>query len=150
MTDWLNRYKPTANVRVHLLVAASVWTIVGSLLAFFGIRWLVADGRGLILALMPVAVVVGLAKGHYVLPLTSTRVTDRIQARGDGRCIGSFLSVRMWLLVAMMVLLGRLLRSGLLPHSVVGLIYLAIGTALLFGSLRVWRLWAGYEDTAGV
>ena len=147
MNEWLDRFKPAATARTHLMVAASVWTLVGSLLAFFGIRWLLADGRGYAFALAPVAVVVGLAKGHYVLPRTSTRVTDRIRVRGDGRCIGGFLSVRMWLLVAGMVLLGRLLRGGLLPLGVVGLVYLAIGTALVFGSRRAWRLWADYEDS---
>ena len=65
----------------------------------------------------------------------------RIASRGDGRCIGGFLSARSWLLVALMSGAGRLLRGGLLPLPVAGTLYVAIGTGLLFSSRIAWLRW---------
>lgn len=86
-------------------------------------------------------VVAGLLKGRFVLDRTAGRITDRIAARGDGHCAGGFLSWRSWLLVALMSGAGRLLRSGLVSHAVVGPLYTAIGTGLLFSSRTAWKRW---------
>jgi uncharacterized membrane protein YhaH (DUF805 family) len=138
----LERWKPRAAGRTQLLLAGALWSIVGALLLFFGARWTFEafDGRS---GWLPtgLAVVVGLLKGRFVLDRTARRVTDRIASRGDGRCAGGFLSWRSWLLVALMSAVGRLLRGGLLSHAVVGPLYTAIGTGLLFSSRTAWRRW---------
>jgi hypothetical protein len=36
---------------------------------------------------------------------------------------------------------GYLLRHGLLPRTVVGLVYVAVGAALLLASRRLWQAW---------
>jgi len=138
----LERWKPRAAGRTQLLLAGALWTVVGALLLFFGARWtLEAFGeRGGLLA-VGIGIGVGLLKGRFVLDRTARRITERIAARGDGRCIGGFLSWRSWLLVALMSGAGRLLRSGLLSHAVVGPLYTAIGAALLFSSRTAWRRW---------
>ena len=55
----------------------------------------------------------------------------RIERRGDGRCIGGFLSLRTWALVALMMVAGRTLRHSFVPAVIIGLAYAAVGTALL-------------------
>jgi len=136
------RWKPRAAGRTQLLLAGALWSIVGSLLLFFGARWTVgALGAGAGALALAAGVAVGLLKGRFVLDRTARRVADRIAARGDGRCAGGFLSWRSWLLVALMSVAGRLLRGGLLPHGVVGPLYAAIGTGLLFSSRIAWRRW---------
>lgn len=137
----LERWKPRASGRTHLLLAAALWTCVGSALLFFGSRWtLLALGPwgGAVLALATLA---GLAKGRLVLDRAAARIADRIAARGDGRCLGGFLSLRSWLLVALMSGAGRLLRGGLLPHGVVGPLYAAVGAGLLYSSRVAWLRW---------
>jgi len=138
----LERWKPRAAGRTQLLLAGALWTIVGAALLFFGARWTLAayDGRAGLLA-VGLGVGIGLLKGRFVLDRTARRVTDRIAARGDGRCAGGFLSWRSWLLVALMSGAGRVLRSGLLSHAVVGPLYAAIGAGLLFSSRIAWQRW---------
>lgn len=138
----LERWKPRAAGRTQLLLAGTLWTIVGALLLGFGARWtLEAFGHrtgGLAVAL---GVVAGLLKGRFVLDRAADRITNRIALRGDGRCAGGFLSWRSWLFVALMSGTGRLLRSGLLSHAVVGPLYTAIGIGLLFSSRIAWKRW---------
>jgi hypothetical protein len=125
-----------------MLLAAALWSCVGTALLAAGARWSLraAGPRGGLL-LIVLGVAVGLLKGRFVLDRAATRIADRIAARGDGRCAGGFLSARSWLLVALMSTAGRLLRRGPVPLAIVGTLYVAIGTGLLFSSRVAWLRW---------
>ena len=138
----LERWKPRAAGRTQLLLAGALWTAVGALLLGFGALWTIeAFGSRAGALAAALGVLAGLLKGRFVLDRAAARITERIAARGDGRCAGGFLSWRSWLLVALMSGAGRLLRGGLLPHAVVGPLYTAIGAGLLFSSRIAWRRW---------
>ena len=134
------RLKPAAPASVHLLLAGVMWTVVGALLVYFGSRWVLESWPG------PggwagavVAVAVGWAKSRWVLDRSAGRIADRIVARGDGRCLGGFLSWKTWGLVALMSGGGRLLRATVGAGGPVGLLYLAVGAALFRSSRTFWR-----------
>lgn len=136
------RWKPRAAGRTQLLLAGTLWALVGGLLLGFGSRWsLEALGVRAGGAAVALGVAVGLLKARFILDRTARRIADRIAARGDGRCAGGFLSWRSWLLVALMSGAGRLLRDGLVSPAVVGPLYAAIGTGLLVSSRIAWRRW---------
>ena len=141
MTSWLETYKPSASSRVQLWLAAAMWSFVGTGLFSVGGYWLLtpAEVKGWIIML--VAVVLGTGKSLLVLDRTANRNVDRIKLRGEGRCVGGFLSPQIWVLVLGMMLLGRLLRTIGLPRPLLGLIYAAVGTGLLFSSRIIWRAW---------
>jgi len=134
--------KPAASARLQILLAASLWTIVGCCLAGFGSKWLIEAGLPW---LIPVAIVPGLAKAIFVLEKTAMKGVARIKERGDGRCIGGFLSIKSWLLVLLMMAGGRLLRAGWLPMSLLGFVYVTVGVALVVGSRKPWLSWYRYE-----
>jgi hypothetical protein len=139
----LERWKPRASFRLQLLLAASLWSVVGTLLLFFGSRWILGDhGTGGRVLLILGAVSLGLMKGRFILDGTARRLTTRILERGDDRCLGGFLSWRSWLLVVVMSGSGRILRSVLLSPVIVGVLYAAIGAWLLFSSRIAWRRWS--------
>jgi hypothetical protein len=129
-----------------VFLAAAMWTAVGGGLLFSGARWITGDrltfdGTGLLLA----GVAAGLVKSRLVLDRTAAKILSRIASRGEGRCLGGFLSLRSWLLVLGMILLGRVLRGGVLPTPAVGVLYVAIGTGLIASSRIAWRSWFGGE-----
>lgn len=136
--SWL-RLRPPA--RGHLLIAAGLWTVVGCVLSYVGVRWVLGASAAYWLWLLPVALVAGLMKGRIVLGRAAARTVARIRARGDGRFIAGVFSPGSWVLVLVMMVTGRVLRSGVLPREAVGLIYSGIGTALLVGSRQVWSAW---------
>jgi len=136
----LERWKPRAPVPAQLALAAGLWTVVGSLLLLFGARWtLAAAGPPRGTALLALGIAVGILKGRFVLDRTARRIADRIVERGDGRCAGGFLSWRSWLLVAAMSAAGRFLRGVLVPPVVLGPVYAAVGSGLLWSSRIAWR-----------
>lgn len=141
MADRLNAYKPAASARVHLLLAALMWTVVGALLLFFGVRWVLTSQTAHAAWLLAVAAAAGVLKAELVLRRAARRTIERIRARGDGRCVGGFLSWQTWAFVGVMAAAGRLLRGGPAPRIIVGVIYAAVGTALLLSVRRLWHAW---------
>lgn len=141
MYDRLKAYKPAASARTHLLLAAFMWSVVGTLLLLFGLRWAIGAALPYGGVLLACALFAGLLKGHFILRRAARRTIARIESRGDGRCIGGFLSAPTWGFVVLMMLLGYWLRHGLLPRAIVGLVYVAVGVALASASRRLWGAW---------
>jgi len=87
------------------------------------------------------ATLVGLLKAKFVLQRAARRAIERIRDRGDGKCIGGFFSVRTWAFVVLMAGAGRVLRTGLLPPTILAFICAAVGVALLAAAIWFWRAW---------
>ncbi len=133
------RLKPAAPAQVHLALAAALWSVVGVALAVAGTWWTVAARPSALPLVIAAAVVAGVVKAVVAMVPVARRTTARIRARGDGRCLGGFLSPGSWALVAAMAVGGRLLRASGVPPAVYGCLYLAVGVALALGSLHLWR-----------
>jgi hypothetical protein len=73
--------------------------------------------------------------------------TARIIARGDGHCLGGFLAPKTWLLVAVMMGSGILLRRSGVPRPILGVLYTAVGTGLLIGGRQLWKAWRETPET---
>jgi hypothetical protein len=76
-----------------------------------------------------------------VLSRTARRAAARIARRGDGTCLGGFLSWQSWLFVLGMMAAGAALRRSALPRTALGVVYVAVGIALLWGSRVFWAAW---------
>jgi hypothetical protein len=141
MSPSIARLKPAASQGVQALLAACAWTIVGLALAGLGLRWSLTADDPASMSLMLIAIAVGAAKAILILRPAARRVLNRLILRGDDTCLGGFFSWRTWLLVAAMMVAGRLLRLSSMPEQYTGVIYLAIGTGLLLASLYLWAGW---------
>ena len=116
-----------------------MWSTVGSVLLLVGGWWAFHPPEAwLALPLLP-AIALGLFKSRLVLDRAADRIARRILDRGDGRCIGGFLSPASWLLVVLMAGGGRLLRSGPIPRFWIGLLYAGVGAGLFRSSLVFWK-----------
>lgn len=133
------RLKPAAKARTHLLAAAGLWTLVGLGLSILGYIWCFAVRLPWPFVLAALGIVAGSLKGRFVLRRLAEKNAARVIRRGDGHCLGGFLSIKTWILVAVMMASGILLRRSGVPHAILGVLYSAIGTALLAGSIPLWQ-----------
>jgi len=83
----------------------------------------------------------GVLKGRLVLERAARKAAARIAVRGDGRCLGGFLSWQTWLFVLAMMGMGVALRHSDVPRALLGVVYTAVGGALLWGSRTFWVAW---------
>jgi uncharacterized membrane protein YqgA involved in biofilm formation len=152
MQEWLDTHKPAASRRTHLLLAASMWTIVGTALLVFGTKcmWQSPASRWLVAILLASAVFGGILKARLVLNRAADKIGARICERGDGYCAGGFLSPVNWGLVLVMMTAGRLFRAAPISIAIVGFVYATIGTALLLASRRLWCAWRKSAETAPI
>jgi len=136
------RLTPKASGRTHLLAAGLLWSLVGLGLFCAGVIWMArAESSWFVPVLLAAAVVTGVAKARFVLDRRAREIVRRIEERGDGRCLGGFLSWKSWLAVAAMAALGQVFRASSLPALVRGAICLAVGLALLIASRLAWMAW---------
>lgn len=138
MSNFLSRCKPGVPIRIHLLVAALVWTLVGFFLMTNGYLLLALAGRAWLV--FP-ALLLGTGKAWWIMDRMARKNCDRLVAMQDGACLGSVYSFKTWGLVVLMIVLGRFLRRSLLPAEVVGTLYMAIGWALFWASRLQWLRW---------
>ncbi len=135
--SWLARLKPGASTGTNLLVAALMWSFIGFYLMVRG--YLLAPplpGMFLLLALG-----LGTMKALWLIERAARKNIARIVARPDGMCLGGVYSWGMWGMVVCMMAGGRLLRNSAVPPLAVGVIYVAVGWALLLSSRLIWREW---------
>jgi hypothetical protein len=134
----LARFKPGVQRTTHLQVAAVLWSCAGLLLLSRGVEWLrVAD---LVLLAVP-AILLGFGKSRYILDRTARKGVERILALKDGTCLGAVYSKWTWLLVLAMMAMGIVLRNSDLPRTLLAVVYVTVGWALLFSSRVAWYAW---------
>ena len=134
----LQRYKPGVSIRTHLLLGALIWTIVGFFLLTNGFVLVLIESHlwyGL------TGLLLGTAKAFFILDRMARKNIKRIKEFEDKVCFGSVYSLKTWFMVAAMIALGRFLRTTVLPGEVVGLIYTAVGWALMLSSRLMWIEW---------
>ncbi len=145
MSSWLETYKPVASSRLQLLLAGLMWSLVGVGLICVGTYWILSTSSH-IMGLLAISLCIGLAKSLLILDRVASRIVKRIALRGEGRCIVSFYSLRVWAIVIIMMLMGRILRGAGISYSLLGLIYAAVGTSLLMSSRSIWLAWKDHPQ----
>ena len=134
----LLRYKPGVPIRTHLFLAALIWSVVGFFLLINGFVLISLQNH---LWYAVVGLMLGTAKTFFILDRVAQKNVKRIKEFEDKVCIGSVYSWKTWIMVATMIVLGRFLRTTVLSGEVVGLIYTAVGWALMLASRLMWLEW---------
>lgn len=134
----LLRCKPGVSVRTHLFLAGLIWSVVGFFLLTNGMIFILHGEK---IWLAAVGFVLGTVKTFYVLDRVARKNITRIKEFEEKVCIGSVYSWKTWLLVAAMIGLGRFLRTTVLPAEIIGLLYTAVGWALMLASRLMWQEW---------
>ncbi len=130
----------------HLWIAASIWTIVGAgLLTMGGVFWFhfpyLGDLDAEHIAIGSAALSVGLLKGKFVLDKTASRVienTINLQEPNPFKSIFQMFGGKTIALIASMMGVGVILRAAGVSFEIRGLIYLAVGTGLLWSCRQYW------------
>lgn len=132
--------------RTHLLIAACLWTLVGAGLLTMGlVFWFHFPYLGFLdrphLLGGALALGVGLVKGKLILDRTAGRVIERVDTLAEpnpAKSIFQMFGAKTIALILAMMGIGIVLRVAGVSFEVRGLIYLAVGGALLWSCRRYW------------
>jgi hypothetical protein len=88
-----------------------------------------------------IALTIGLLKGKFVLDKTAGRIIDRVDTLEEPnpfKSVFQMFGLKIILLIGLMMTFGVGLRAAGVSYEIRGLVYLAIGAALLWSCRRYW------------
>ncbi len=138
MPKKISRFKPGVPTKFHLLLAAMLWTLIGTLLMVRGLRWSIDVGA---LWSVGIGLILGWCKSYFILDKVARKGVTRILQFSDGTCVGAVYSIKTWILVVCMMLSGYILRHSTIPRSVMIILYIMVGSGLIVSSRHAWLAW---------
>jgi hypothetical protein len=133
--------EPAASRRTLIFSAAITWGLVGTFLSLRAVVWF-KPPRPAALGLALLALGLGFLKGRFVFSGLARRNIRRIRDLSPHKqkiCLFAFQAVQSYVIIIGMMTLGLLLRHSPLPRSDLAVLYLAIGSALIYASFQYWR-----------
>ena len=137
----MNLPEPAVRRSTLIRSAALVWAAVGIYLSARAVIWFRAAARPT-LPLALLALLLGFIKGQFIFARLARRNIERIgelSPHKDKICIFAFQAYASYAIIAGMMALGIALRHSSLDRVILAVIYLAIGSALVYGSGPYWR-----------
>jgi len=130
--------KPAVDKKILLFISFLVWVAVGvMLLGHVYAWWWAAQTSG---AFMMGGVGAALMIHHFGFLRVVDKNLGRILPMEGKRCVFSFMAWKSYLIVAVMVTMGSLLRHSPIPKSYLSVLYVGIGLSLILSSIRYLRL----------
>jgi len=139
--NWLRtvikKYNPAVKKEYLLLPAGFIWLGVGIMLCTMAIGWLQSAAHPVVFA------AAGISAGTLISLFGFGKIAgkniERIEALPGERCFFSFITLRSYLLVLVMISFGIALRHSSLPRTFLSVIYIGIGVALGISSIRYFK-----------
>ena len=134
----IKKYNPAVKKEYLLLPAGFIWLGVGMMLCTLALGWLQSA------AVHPIVfAAAGIAAGIFISIFGFSRVArkniERIETLPGERCFFSFMTLKSYLLVLVMMSFGIALRHSSLPREFLSVIYNGIGVALVVSSISYFR-----------
>lgn len=104
------------------------------------------NAENAVIVLIAIGMMIGYAKGRYVLGKSAVRGVERILSFPNPTSLANIYSTKYYLLLGAMIGLGMSMKYLGLPKDVRGLVDVAIGAALINGAMIYFRL--AIEKTA--
>jgi len=155
----------------HLLIISGlIWLSVGSSLLMMGLNFLLSGTKAdrltgsypmldsmapyfgnleqAALVIVAIGLVIGFFKGKFVLGKSAKRGIERIHSFPNPTALSNIYSAKYYILLGLMVGLGMSIKYLGVPTDVRGLVDVAIGSALINGSMFYFRACATTCQTA--
>jgi hypothetical protein len=143
MVYHIKNLRPAVGKPALLFLAAGMWIGVGIMLLTWAYLWLhPAEVHGTV-ARVAVGVAAALVIHHFGFLKIVDRNLARILPMKDKRCLFAFMGWKSYLNVAVMIIVGNLLRHSPVPKPYLAVVYIGIGLALLLSSVRYLRILIG-------
>ncbi|MBN1113339.1 MAG: hypothetical protein JXA53_10550 [Bacteroidales bacterium] len=149
--DVIQTLKPKGTKRILLFIAAFVWTFAGSMLLYKGFL-MSYDVKNFLMIKVLLSVAGGVLFFIMMFAKLSLKHTRRIiELENDKPCLFSFFSLRSYILMAIMITSGILIRkSGVLSSEYLIIIYVTMGIPLFLSAIRFYYYGIFYQKMAGV
>ncbi len=133
--------EPAVSRKTLVRSAAITWGLVGAFLSLRAVLWFKTPSPA-VLGLFLLALGLGFLKGKFIFSGLARRNIRRIRELSPHKekiCLFAFQAVQSYVIIVGMMALGIGLRRSALPRVDLAVLYLAIGSALIYASFQYWR-----------
>lgn len=135
----MQRLTPALPKKWLLLLAGMMWTGVGILLLRYALIWLTQPLSAVTGLLGVLGVCIAVLANRFQFSRLAEKNVARILALNDKACLFAFQAWTGYVIIAVMMTGGILLRHSAFPKPYLAVVYAAIGGALLQASLKYYR-----------
>jgi len=137
--NWIRQINPVVPKHWLLLVAGLMWTGVGILLISLAVTWLLMTPSLASLLIGVLGVGIGIIANRFQFTHLAVKNIKRILSLKDKASVFSFQAWTGYLIIAVMMTTGILLRNSSIPKLYLAVVYLAIGSALFLASTNYYK-----------
>jgi hypothetical protein len=146
----IEKWKPGVSKAGLLLMAGIMWMGIGVMLDVLSYGWLRGERPDHAVLVAVIGLLCALVIHHFGFLRVVDKNLARILPMEGRRCIFSFMPLKSYILIIVMMLMGFLLRHSAIPKLYLSILYIGIGTALILSSVRYLRyLLVGWRKSGG-
>ena len=134
-----SRLMPSVPRHISVFIAGFMWFWVGIMLLSFVYIWMHRRGIAHPLLFPAIGAFLALFIHQFGFTKIVNKNIQRIHNLPERHPLWAFMSRRSYVLVAVMVTMGSILRHSPLPKSYLAVPYTSMGLALLLSSFRYWK-----------
>jgi len=128
--------KPAVPKNALLLLAGLIWFCAGTILLVLAYSWLSNVERPLSFIYFGVGLTAALLIHRFGFRKIAARNIKRILAKSGWQCLFSCFAWKSYILIIVMITMGKLFRSSAIPKPYLAILYTAIGAALVLSSIK--------------
>jgi hypothetical protein len=140
MSKKIEKIRPAVDKNALIFLSFFVWVVVGTVLLLFAYSWLKAFQVNSSLLFVGVGVGAALVIHHFGFLKIVDKNLGRILPMEGKKCAFSFMTWKSYIIVAVMVTMGTLLRHSAIPKTYLSILYIGIGLSLVLSSIRYLRV----------
>ncbi len=140
MMKTIERLNPAVSRNLLLLLAGAVWILVGIMLLSIAGTWLSFISDKSVYLIIAAGVLLALLIHHFGFLKIVDKNLERILEMEGKKCLFAFIPWKSYAIIAVMITMGRMLRSSSLPKQYLAVLYIGIGSALVLSSIRYLRI----------
>ena len=133
------KYKPAVSKNVLLFLAGLTWGCVGIMLLFLAFSWLSKASNTNTYLFAGSGVILALLVHHFGFSKIVDKNLKRILPMAEKRCLFSFIPWKSYLIIAVMMTMGAILRHSVIPKPYLAILYSGIGLALILSGSKYMR-----------
>jgi hypothetical protein len=136
----INNFKPAVPNLLLLFLAGLVWIFVGGTLLFLAFSWLSGALNMNVKVFTITGVILALMVHHLGFLKIADNNLQRILLMRGKSCLFAFIPWKSYLIIAVMIAMGAILRHSTIPKPYLAVLYIGIGLALVLSSVRYFRV----------
>jgi hypothetical protein len=136
------KYSPDVDKKVLILLPGLMWCGVGIMLIHFAVIWLSPYPGKQQLLFFTAGFLAAMPIHHFGFLKIVDKNLERLLRLTEKRSVFSFMTVKSYLIVLIMVSMGIFLRHSAIPKRYLSILYNGIGLALFLSGIRYFRYFA--------